>query len=301
MEVTQPSLTEDVQPALQTKAWPFPNPSCNVEGCPRRGENMVHSGHRVMFVKGSDQREKVVVYRFTCRTNTEPYRYFHNAYVGPHGESLERIASGHFRFTDGTTEQLIEIVAGSKSDRRPFPNPKCEVEGCPRHGMNLWLSGQHAMAVKGTDGKQTVTIYSFGCILQKPSYRYIHPEYFGPHGEPVTHSAKGHFSFTDSTSGLTVETESSRARAMADPATREKLSKAGRRRWKKDREAIMQAIRKSAADPARRAKIGAAVKRLFANLEERQKCSAKRKAWWNNLTPAQHKRQVRRQSRAPNT
>jgi hypothetical protein len=142
-----------------------------------------------------------------------------------------------------------------------FPAPTCRVKSCPRHGQNLWLSAEYPRAVKGSNGEQIVSLYLFNCRLQKP-YQQLHSEYVGPNGESVLRGARGKFGFTDIRTGKQVEIESSHARAMAQPALRQRFSKLSKARWSDAnfRARAVDTIRQTNQRPERRKQISAAMK-----------------------------------------
>jgi hypothetical protein len=199
---------------------------------------------------------------------------------------------------------------------RPFPAQKCYLAGCERAGTgNLHhAGGLRAIAVKGTDGGKTVLIHPMSCGFDNPQ-RTLHAAYLGPHGEQLTpllnektgKRKPGCWTYTDTKSGERIETESSHARAMRRKETKAKFSKASKRAWKKHRETRLPNIRAANRDPIRRGKIKAKLLERYGDPKapetwtpEQQKAREDTgktiKAFWDGLTPAKRRRQVKRRT-----
>lgn len=143
-----------------------------------------------------------------------------------------------------------------------FPNPKCELEGCPRRGQNMWRSTAYSLALN--NGSGMVEIITFSCRPDKPHSR--HYAYRTSDGEVAENlgagrGCAGRYRWRDSATGEMHETKSGHADAMASPELRKRLGALVKRRWKNPayRGRMTEIIRKQNQYPQRREKISAAM------------------------------------------
>ncbi len=96
---------------------PFPLPKCSEPGCEREGTgNLQHAGKpRLRSVKGTDGKEKKPIFPMACRSYN-PFRHFHTAYLGEHGERTFALLNqngepihGALWYIDAITGQRVEI------------------------------------------------------------------------------------------------------------------------------------------------------------------------------------------------
>ena len=119
----------------------------------------------------------------------------------------------HWWKRNGKFERLPQKALGNLHGRskRSFPAPTCNVEGCPRFGINMPISAVLHLGLR--DGGRC-QIAMFRCRAPKP-----HSEYRAlPHGEVAARIAIGRYRWTDNTTGSSIET-----RAKKRPISKDRI------------------------------------------------------------------------------
>jgi hypothetical protein len=88
-----------------------------------------------------------------------------------------------------------------------FPNPNCEAAACPRYGLKMEAAHSYLQTLK--DGTGTRKIGLFCCRPNKPHLRHSAYRVL-PNGEAATRLGIGHYHWTDTLTGETLETALSR-------------------------------------------------------------------------------------------
>jgi DNA-binding XRE family transcriptional regulator len=165
-----------------------PSPGKNVSRVPAE----ICSGCGRKRPLDADYRKRAgqIVYIRRCRPEPE----------GP--PSLQHDAPTYWWEKGGKVERMpqaaVEKLHGR--NRRSFPVPKCELGGCPRNGKTMERSA--VLHLSGNDGEKW-QIHTYRCRGSKPhaEYRVL------PRGEVATHLSMGRYTWMDSATGNTVETE----------------------------------------------------------------------------------------------
>ncbi len=117
----------------------FPTPKCHVEECQRRGQKM-SKVHVVRLTLKDGGTRRVMLYR--CRA---PFKNHAEFRALPRGEVVTRLGLGRYRWTDDSTENIVETVRGKRplKSSRVMPTSNCPAcDSSLRQVVGPWKVGK---------------------------------------------------------------------------------------------------------------------------------------------------------------